>query len=79
MKAILKFILLVLLNFSSRSVGASAVVLDSFSDVNFDVSNVFTAEQLFFCKFFGLGRVGSEDGKKFLGFQRERVILGRER
>jgi hypothetical protein len=42
MKAILKFILLLLLNFSSRSVGASAVVLDSFSDVNFDVSNVFT-------------------------------------
>jgi hypothetical protein len=39
----------------------------------------FSAEQLFFCKFFGLGRVGSEDGKKFLGFQRERVILGRER
>ena len=38
-----------------------------------------TAEQLFFCKFFGLGRVGSEDGEKFLGFQRERVILGRER
>ena len=33
----------------------------------------------FFCKFFGSVRAGSEDGVKFLGFQRERVVLGRER
>ena len=37
------------------------------------------AEQLFFCKFFGSVRAGSGDGEKFLEFQREWVVLGRER
>ena len=37
------------------------------------------AEQLFFCKFFDSVRVESGDGEKFLGFQREWVVLGRER
>jgi IS4 transposase len=37
------------------------------------------AEQLFFCKFFVSVRAGSGDGEKFLEFQREWVVLGRER
>jgi hypothetical protein len=37
------------------------------------------AEQLFFCKFLDSVRAGSGDGEKFLGFQREWVVLGRER